>query len=521
MATPTGTRKAQSNGHAASAQVEVRNPADNSIAGYVPDMGAADVAALAAQLREAQPAWEALGPKGRAKHLLAWLDWIMDNEERLFRIVQSETGKSWGDTTIETLIPLEVINYYAKHAEAFLRDESHRPHGVSAATKRLELYRRPYQLVGVITPWNYPLAMPMFDVPCALMAGAAVLSKPSEVTPLSWAACAEGWNEIGAPPVLGCATGLGGTGAAVVENVDMIQFTGSTKTGRKIAVAAAERLIPCSLELGGKDAMIVLDDADVDRAVGGAIWGGFFNAGQSCISVERVYVEDGVYDQFVDKLAEETRKLRVGMDAPGAFETEYGAMANENQMEIVERHVNDAIGKGARALTGGKRSGDGLFYEPTVLVDVDHSMSCMREETFGPTLPVMKVASEEEAVQLANDSPYGLAGSVWTKDLERARRIGRRMDTGGVCANNAMVGVFQLGMPMGGWKASGLGARFGGAYGLLKFTRQQTFVSERVALPSEPHWYPYKKRNAKLQARAVRVLFMHDWRRKLGLKPKR
>jgi len=525
MATDTQERKPTGDGtaepRAVKDQVEVRNPADNSIAGHVPNMSADDVKALAAKLREAQPAWEALGPDGRAKHLYNWLDWVMDNEKRLLELVQREGGKSWGDASIETMLVVEVINYYAKNAKKFLADEVPHPHGPATVAKKLKLMHRPYQLVGVIEPWNYPLGMPFMDVPPALMAGAAVLSKPSEVVPLAWSEAVRGWNEeIGAPPVLGCATGFGETGAAVVDEVDMIQFTGSVDTGRKIAVRAGERLIPASLELGGKDAMVVLDDADLHRTVGGAVWGGLFNAGQSCVAVERVYVQEGVYDEFVSKLTDEVRKLRVGQDKPGEMKADIGAMATESQLELVERQVKDAVDKGARVLTGGKRADRGLFYPPTVLVDVDHTMACMREETFGPTIPIMKVSSEDEAIRLANDSPYGLSGSVWTSDPERAERVARQLETGGVNVNDVMMNLFQFPLPFGGWKDSGIGYRFGGRGGMLKFCRQQAYVSERVKMKRELHWYPYGRGKAKLTAVMVRMLGMHDWRRRLGRKPK-
>jgi len=499
------------------ADVAVRNPAEGTTVGSVPNMNAETVSALARKLRESQPTWEQLGPAGRKMHLLAWLDWIVDNKEHILGLVHREAGKSWGDAQIELLVCVEVINYYAKHGGAFLADEKHAPHNVTAVTKRLRLLRRPYQLVGVITPWNYPLAMPMMDVPGALMAGAAVLTKPSEETPLAWAEVVRGWNEeIGAPPVLGCATGLGETGKAVVDEVDMIQFTGSTATGRRIGVRAAERLIPASLELGGKDAMVVLSDADLDRAVSGAVWGGLFNAGQSCIAVERIYVEEPVYDEFLNRLVTEAARLRVGHDDQGTFTADYGAMANEAQMQIVERQVQDAVDRGARVLTGGERAEEGLFYPPTVLVDVDHTMLCMTEETFGPLLPVMKVADEDEAVRLANDSPYGLASSVWTSSSARAERVGRRIEAGGVNINNAMTNVFQFPLPMGGWKSSGLGHRFGGPNGVRKYCRQQAFVSERVNMKSEIHWYPYTLRKAAVTDKMLRLLGMHDWRRRLG-----
>jgi acyl-CoA reductase-like NAD-dependent aldehyde dehydrogenase len=502
--------------------VEVRNPADHGLVGTVPDQSADEVRALADQLRAAQPDWEALGPKARAGYLRKWLDWIVDNQNHILGLVHREAGKSWGDAQIELLVCMEVINYYTKHGEEFLADETRMPHGPASLTKKLRIKYRPYPLVGIITPWNYPLGMPFMDVPGALMAGAAVLTKPSEETPLAWAECVRGWEEeIRAPKVLGCATGRGGTGAAVVNLVDMVQFTGSTATGRRIGVRCAERLIPASLELGGKDAMIVLSDAPLDRTIRGAIWGGLFNSGQSCIAVERVYVEEPIYDEFVSRLVDAVNKVRQGHDPQGSFATDVGAMATQSQLELVERQVADAVAKGAKVLTGGERADKGLFFPPTILVDVDHTMACMRDETFGPLLPIMKVSDENEAIELANDSNYGLGGSVWTMSKERAERVGPRLETGGVNINNAMTNVFQFPLPMGGWKESGLGHRFGGPNGIRKYCRQQAFVNERVNLSNETHWYPYSPMKGKLTARVLRLLEMHDWRRRLGRRPKR
>lgn len=506
--------------HRAGSEVIVTNPANGAEVGRLPDLAPDEVEALARKLRAAQPAWEDLGPRGRARHLLDWLNWIVDNKDHLLGLVHREAGKSWGDASIELMVCVEVINYYAKNGAKFLAEEKRHIHGPASFNKKLRVLRRPYQLVGVITPWNYPLAMPMMDVPGALMAGAAVLTKPSEVTPLAWAEVVRAWNEeIGAPPVLGCATGTGEAGRAVVDAVDMIQFTGSTRTGRAIGVRAAERLIPAGLELGGKDAMVVLSDADLDRAVKGAIWGGLFNAGQSCVAVERIYVEAPVYDEFVERLVAEVGALRQGHDPQGAFAAEYGAMATEAQTQIVERHVEDAVAKGARVLTGGKRSDIGLFFPATVLVDVDHTMDCVREETFGPLLPVIRVESEQEAIDLANDSPYGLAGSVWTSSAARGRRVGCRIETGGMNINNVMTNVFQFPLPMGGWKQSGLGHRFGGPNGVRKYMRQQAFVSERLPLKNEMHWYPYTPAKGAMVERMLRLTGMHDWRRRLGRRP--
>lgn len=501
--------------------ITVHCPADGSLVGSVPDEGPEGVAAQAQALRAAQPEWEALGPKGRARHLLAWLDWLLDNEVPLLSLVQQEAGKSWADASIELAVAIDVINYFTAHGPEFLADRKVAPAGVANKVRELRVQVRPHQLVGVITPWNGPLGGPMMDVVGALMAGAAVLSKPSEVTPLTWTEAVRGWREeIKAPPVLACVNGSGATGAAVVDEVDMVMFTGSVRTGRKIAARAGERLIPCSLELGGKDAMVVLADADIERAAGAAVWGSMMNAGQACVSVERVYVEAPVYDEFVAKVTDKVRAMRVGMDPAGSYQTEIGAMVTASQVEIVERHIADAVAKGARILVGGKRRGDSNYFEPTVLVDVDHSMVCMREETFGPTLPIMKVADESEALALANDSDFGLSSSLWTRDRKRANRLARRIEAGSVSVNNAVVATFQLPVPMGGWKQSGVGTRFGGANGVLKYCRQQSVVSEKFAMKSELNWYPVRSDRSKMMAKAVRLLGAHDWRRRLGRTPR-
>lgn len=505
----------------ASQAITVRSPATGEVLGSVPDMTADAIGDLCADLRRAQPAWEALGPRARSAHLLRWLDWLLDNERRLLTLVQRETGKSWADASLEMSVAIDVINYFTSNAETFLRDRRVKPAGPANAVRRLRVQARPYPLVGLITPWNGPLAGPMMDVVGALVAGAAVVSKPSEVTPLTWREVVRGWREeIGAPPVLAVATGAGAAGRAVVDAADMVMFTGSVRTGQAIAVRCAERLIPCSLELGGKDAMIVLADADLDRAAKAAVWGGMTNSGQACVGVERVYVEAPVYDAFVSLVTEQVAALRQGTDAPGGYATDIGAMVTATQLDIVADHVADAVAKGARVLTGGERAAGNCF-QPTVLVDVDHTMRCMREETFGPTLPIMRVADEDEAIALANDSDYGLSSSLWTSDRSRADRLSRRIEAGSVSVNNALVATFQMPIPMGGWKKSGLGTRFGGAQGVLKYCRQQSVVEERFSLKSEPLWYPVAPAKSRVMARAVRLLGAHDWRRRLGLRGRR
>ncbi len=503
-------------GAAPGGTIVVTCPATAEVVGSVPVTSAPRVELVAARLRAAQPGWQAMGVKKRARWLGKWRDWNFDHEDELITLVQSESGKSWGDASSEILFT-GAINYWAENAAQFLADETVRAAGAANVAKKLTIVYEPYPLVGVITPWNYPLVMPLMDIPAALMAGCAVVSKPSEFTPLTWQAAVAGWKEIGAPDVLDAVFGAGETGSAVVNAVDYVMFTGSTRTGREVAVAAAQRLVPCSLELGGKDAMIVCADADIDRAVEGAIWGGFANAGQTCIAVERLYVEAPVYDEFVSKLVAKTAELRQGMDAAHDYSYDIGAMANEEQLTIVSRHIEDAVSKGAKVLTGGQPiDGTGLFYRPTVLVDVDHGMDCMRDETFGPTLPVMKVGDTAEAIEKANDSRYGLSGSVWTRDKAKGMALAKQMKTGAVEINNVLQIAFQFPAPVGGWNESGLGSRYGGAGGIRKYCRTKSIVADRVAMKRELLWYPHTPTKGKVLARVARLLNARNWRRRLG-----
>ncbi|MET0932975.1 MAG: aldehyde dehydrogenase family protein, partial [Mycetocola sp.] len=273
---------------------------------------------------------------------------------------------------------------------------------------------------------------------------------------------------------------------AVVDTVDFVQFTGSSATGAAVMARAARRLTPVNLELGGKDPMIVLDDADVELAANAAVWGAMFNAGQTCVSVERAYVVEPVYDRFVAAVVRDVERLRTG----AGIGFHFGAVIDERQLAVTERHVRDAVAAGATALTGGTRpAGPGTFYPPTVLVDVDHSMACMTEETFGPTLPIMKVASVEDAVRLANDSTYGLSASVFSKDVERARAVAVQLECGAVNINDVLTNLMCTTAPMGGWKNSGFGVRFGGADGLRKFCRQEAVVAPRTRVGAGSLYY--------------------------------
>ena len=494
--------------------IRVENPATGEIIGTVPNRSADEVAEIVARARAAQPAWDALGFAGRARILRRAQKWVVDNSERLIETIVSETGKTYEDAQLaEISYVANSFGFWAKHAPEFLADEKIKSSNPFVAGRKLILRFRPVGVVGVIGPWNFPLSNSFGDCIPALAAGNACVLKPSEVTPLSSLVVEEMAREIGMPEhVFSVATGDGETGAALVDEVNFVMFTGSTKTGRKVMERAARTLTPVSLELGGKDPMIVLDDADIDRAANAATFYAMNNAGQVCISTERAYVDEAVYDQFVAKVTDNVRKLRQG-ESHGPGEADVGAVIFPPQLDIVEDHVRDAVDKGARVLTGGKRAeGAGRYYEPTVLVDVDHTMKCMTDETFGPTLPIMKVRGAEEALRLANDSPYGLAASVWTRDAARGEDVARRVEAGAVCVNDAQINYVALELPMGGWKASGLGSRHG-AGGIRKYCDQQAILITRFAPKKDLHMFPNSKLKSGLIGRTLRLLYGRGKRR--------
>jgi acyl-CoA reductase-like NAD-dependent aldehyde dehydrogenase len=489
-------------------RIEVENPATGESIASVPALSVADVAGVVARARVAQPGWEALGFEGRGAILRRAQRWLLDNSDRVTRTIMSETGKAYEDALLaEVLYAGGAFGYWAKNAPKLLADEKIRTSNPLVLGRKLVLRYAPVGVVGVIGPWNYPLTNSFGDCIPALAAGNACVLKPASLTPLTSLFMAEGLRECGLPEdVFIVAPGGGDVGGELIDHVDYVMFTGSTEVGRKVMERAAKTLTPVGLELGGKDPMVVLADADVERAANAAVHYSMQNGGQTCISIERAYVEEPVYDEFVSRVEQKMRGLRQG--APGgAGAVDVGAVTAPPQLDLIDGHVKDALSKGARAPVGGRRgAGPGDFYEPTLLLDVDHSMKAMTEETFGPTLPVMKVRDADEAVRLANDSPYGLQASVWTKDAAKGERLARMIEAGVVSVNDHQLNYVAMELPMGGWKESGLGSRHG-ADGIRKYTKKQAILVTRLAPKRDLHMLPYKERTTKMLERLLRFLY--------------
>lgn len=455
-------------------QIAVRNPVTSETIGHVKQSSADDICEAVARARVAQRAWAERSLKERAAIARRWGDLIWKDQEKIVEVIRRETGKTRRTALAEVLATDTVAQYYASNAPKILSPK--RRKATFPVVQRAKLIYKPHGVVGFITPWNFPFNLAFMDMLPALVAGNAVILKPSEITPYSAEYGAELWRQVGLPEdLLQIVHGDGRAGAELVEHVDYISFTGSTATGRKVATRAAQRLIPYSMELGGKDPMIVLKDADLDMAATSMIRGAFENAGQFCMSVERVYVEEGAYDALLDRVEHYIQQYRIGnTDGDDLY---MGSLTNQRELERTEAHVADAVNKGAKVVYGGKRRPDlgPLFYEPTVLVDVDHNMELMREETFGPLLPIMKVNDAEEALHLANDSEYGLAASVFGKDMSRAEQIAIRIDSGDVCVNATQFVVATPSLPSGGQRNSGVGRR-NGPEGILRFVTTQSVV---------------------------------------------
>lgn len=502
------------------------NPATGEEIGRVPQTSADEVSAAVERSREAFHKWKTTSFRERRALVMRAREVILSEMDEIAHLISAESGKPFGEAIAMEIAPvLDLMQYFARRAQKMLKPRRVNIGLYATLGRYSRIVYHPLGVVGIIPAWNYPFSIPLGEAAMAIMAGNSVVIKPSELTPLVGIKIGEIFERAGAPAdLVQIVTGDGRTGAALVEAApDKIMFTGSVATGRKIAAAAAKNLTPFVLELGGKDPMIVFDDANLELAAGAAVWGAFCNAGQSCSSVERLYVQEGVADKLTSLIVEKTRELKQG--AGDREDVSIGAMSSERQLKMVEDHVEEFRRAGAKIEVGGKvwspgfsrpapdtssprettdiatpneRPPEGgtpnapvsLFYEPTVITGATNDMRPMQEETFGPTLPIATFRTEEEAIRLANDSEFGLTANVWTNDYVKGRRVAQQIEAGSVCINEVLYthGIGQT--PWGGFKNSGRG-RTHGLEGLMELVQPQHIHVNRIPVLPDAWWMPY------------------------------
>jgi acyl-CoA reductase-like NAD-dependent aldehyde dehydrogenase len=472
-----------------------------------------EVHAAVERARLAQEDWERLGVGWRVQILRRFQELLHRRKSEVARVITRESGTPYVEALLtEVLVVLDAVRFCAENSYAFMRAEAV-PHGnLAMKAKRGQIIREPHGVLGIISPWNYPFAIPATESLAALACGNAVVLKPSELTSMSALELQSLFQEAGVPgDVFRVVVGDGITGGALVSSeLDKLIFTGSVASGKRVAQTAASRLLPVVLELGGKDPMLVLDDASVEIASSAAVWGAFVNAGQACLSVERCYVHRNVYEKFLEACVAKTRKLRVGNGLDP--EIDIGPMIHSRQLQIVAAHVEDAAEKGARVLVGGSRLPQlgPNFYAPTVIGDVNHNMRLMREETFGPVLPVMPFDTDDEAVDLANDSEFGLAASIWTANAGRGQALAARLHTGTVMVNDVIscFGISEA--PHGGVRSSGWGRTHGRA-GLEEMVRLKYVDCDRLPGVRKVWWFGYGEDFSRQMEGFVDFLFARGW----------
>ncbi len=503
----TVTDAGSSAGRVSADRIRSYAPATGELVGEVAVTPPDEVGRVVARARKAQQAWTVLPTEERAQRLLRLRDALADRADDLVDILVLECGKPRHEALIhEVTTLLDLVGWAASHAAAALAPESKKLHLMKHRTG--EVHHVPRGVIGVISPWNFPLVIPMGTVIEALVTGNACVVKPSEVTPLVLKKAKEIYDSTGLPEDLfGVVHGFAPTGQALIEaGIDYCVFTGAVETGRKVAAACGARLVPCTMELGGKAPLLACEDCDLERTARAIVFGGFANNGQVCISVERVYAHQSVYARLVDRVSALTGELRRG--DPSRDYVDLGAVTFPRQLEIAERHIDDALKKGARLVRGGKRlPGPGQFFEATILADCDHSMSVMREEIFGPIVPFMSVPSEDEAVRLANDTTLGLNAYVFTRGRATARRLSERIQAGSVVVNDVLTNYSTTEAPFGGIKQSGYG-RVHGEQSLRDLCHPKYVSFDRVPAPSrDPVWFPYTEKSYGWLQRGVRLVF--------------
>lgn len=471
------------------AEIISLNPATKKIIGTVKSDSVESLNEALKRARSAKGSWADLRLSQRARILRMVRKTLVKHTEELSELIAAETGKTHWEGFLEVFTTCEHLRHIAKHGPEYLRTEI-RSSGIFQ-NKKCYVNYVPHGVVGIISPWNYPLILTASPVVEALMAGNAVVLKPSELTPLTGKRMVEIFHQGGIPEqVLQIVQGGGEIGAELVSNplTDMVCFTGSVEVGKKIALACAEHLKPVILELGGKDPMIVLEDADLEKAAGAAVWGGFSNCGQTCISVERVFVAESVADEFIAIVKQKTEALSVG---PDKINNDIGAVINEKQQELILGHIQSAVSRGAKIISGGNSMSDlgGYFIKPTVLEVFEESSDIMTRETFGPEICIMRVKDENEAIQKANQSLYGLSASVFTKNKKRGQEIARKIRAGSICINDVLTNYISADLPFGGMGISGIG-RVHGPEGLRGFSQAQSILVDRWGLKKELWWYP-------------------------------
>ena len=491
--------------------LSVKSPVDFRNVGTYECASTEDVKSAMQRSRDTQKHWSKTSITERCELMHDLIDVIMENQDYIMQVVMDETGKPIQEAmSMEIYSAIDSLAFYAKRAPKWLKDESRSMHGPMQFLKKTKVAFKPRGVIGVITPWNGPFILSINPAIQAVLAGNSVIIKPSEVTPKSGMLVEEMFKKADAPDnLVQVLIGDGQVGADLIDlKPDKVSFTGSIKTGKLIAKQCGESLIPFSLELGGKDAMIVCDDADVEDAAKGAVIGSCMNAGQYCCGTERIYVQESIYESFLEKVVEYTKDLKQSDDKYA----DVGPTFWDKQIDIIEDHIEDAKSKGAKILIGGKRNPnfDGLYFEPTVIVDVTHDMKIMTDETFGPIISIMKVSSEDEAIRLANDSFYGLNGNVWTKDIPKGEKIAKSIETGACSINDMAMSYGVNEAPFGGVKNSGLGS-VNGKEGLRSYAHAMPLIigKKPAAL------YPYNEKSFNQMKGALKIFWGNKFVRKI------